>query len=366
MTNILAELIGSLATGERLCLLPIARIHVEEPAWLSENIAIFPPEAIDPASLRVVEWPERHFAATVGRMRMEDEVAPATMAFEGDALHWVKSAVTRIDLPDFFESALLAFPVVLDWEAFLLPPSHEHHLDLLRATMERAERVLDLARFDLCNLWTPERLPGRAGLLGNTSFSAGLFYAPEDHESYIVAGQVLTHQIIAGVGLELDAGYMVGLSGSGEVGAIAAHALRLHTDALEAATETSRFVQMMSLIEFVADPNRFLPMKEAKKLIARQVARDRADYDAILADFLYLTSEGGAGAGPKQGLRHNVVHVGKRLEDLTTREERVALFRRLARYVGVPIMQMLERGDSEWTVIETLRAERASELGLTT
>lgn len=364
MINILSDLIGMLAPGNRLCLLPITRVHVEEARWLTQDIAIFPPKAIDPAWLRVVEWPARQFAATIGQMRMEGSDRPTAMAFEGDALHWVKSAVTQIDLPDFFGCTLLAFPIALDWDAFLLPPSHEHHLDILRGAMERVESVLDVVRFELCNLWTPQLLPGRAGVVGTTGFSAGLFYAPEDHESYIVAGEVVTHQIVAGVGLEIGGSYAARTPVPGELGAIAAHALRLHTDALEAATETSRFVQMMSLIEFLADPNRFLSMKEAKRLIARQVARDRTDYDMILGDFMYLTSEGGSGNGPKQGLRHNIVHVGKRLEDLTTRDERVALFRRLARYAGVPIAQMLEQPEKDWSAIEALRIRRSRELDL--
>lgn len=351
------ELLDSVASGERLCLLPLARVLVAEPGWISEETAIFPSEALNGELLRTVSWPEHDFQKFFGS---KDGV----VTLEGDDLHWAKSAATRIDLPAFFGSALLGLPIEIDWDAFLTPASHEAHLEMLGAAMDKAERTMDLMRFERCKVWIPGMLPGRAGLLGDTGICAGLFYAPEDHESYIIAGQVLTHQVIAGIGLDLTGTPMLRLPGAGEVGAVARHALRLYSEALEAATETSRFVQLISLIEFLAAPQDFVPMKRAKRLIARQIARDRADYDAILQDFLYLTSEGGSAKGPKRGLRHNIVHLGKRLEELADAAEREAIFRRLARYAGVTIEQLLRHGAEDWATIEALRAAGITRLGL--
>ena len=351
------DLLDIAAPGERLCLLPLSRVHVEEPTWISEKVALLPPDALDGNTLRTVGWPERDFQQSVK--------GGGLVALEGDALHWVKSGATRIDLPRFFGSALLALSAEIDWDAFLLPESHEAHLEMLAAAMDKAERTMDLIRFENCRMGLPDVLPGRAGLLGDTGFCAGLFYAPEDHESYIIAGKILTHQLIAGIGLDLSGSPGVRPIGGGETGAVARHALRLYSEALEAATETSRFVQLLSLLEFLAAPDDYVPMKRAKRAIARQIARDRADYDAILQDFFYLTSEGGAAKGPKQGLRHNIVHLGKRLEDLADKEERQAIFQRLARYVGATIAQLRARADEDWSAIETLRAEGVARLGLT-
>lgn len=352
--SLLFDLIRALKPGQRLCLLPITRVFIEEAGWLSEDIAIFPPGVIDPEKLRVVEWPERTFSELTQRGYLAGE----------DALHWGKSGATRIDLPDFFESALVALPVTLDWDAFLMPESHEAHLDMIRAAAEMAERTFDLLRFEGCPLWVPQKLPGRVGLLGDTSFSAALFYTPEDHESYIVAGQILTHQIIIGIGLDLTGAAVAPLA-DGEVGAILTHALRLYTDALEAASETSRFVQMISLIEFLADPGGYLAMKKAKQQIARAIAGDLANYEAIIADFLYLTSEAGAAKGANAGLRHNIVHCGKRLEDLTTAAERQAIFQRLAHYAGMTMAQMRDDAALGWEAVEARRTAGARRLGLT-
>jgi len=152
---------------------------------------------------------------------------------------------------------------------------------------------------------------------------------------------------------------------NGELGVLATHALRLFSEALEAQSETSRFVQLMSLIEFLADPNDFTKMQDAKKAIGRQIANNRADYDTIQHDFFYLATEPGPVTQRKTGLRHNIVHLGKRLEDLTTAQERHDIFRRLTRYVGVPISQMIEDGDKDWSFITKLREEAKLRLGLT-
>lgn len=184
------------------------------------------------------------------------------------------------------------------------------------------------------------------------------------YAAYLIAGEIVTHQLIVGRGTDLS-GVFVAPVPDGELGALAIHALRLFTDALEAQTETSRFVQLMSLIEFLADPNGFTKMQDARKAIGRQIARDRADYDAIQLDFHYLATEPGPVDQPKRGLRHNIVHLGRRLEDLTTAAERKDLFRRLTRYVGVPISRMIEHGNKDWSFIEAMREEARVRLKLT-
>jgi hypothetical protein len=354
---ILVEVISLLEAGEQLTLLPLSRVLVEDAGWIAPDVAIFPPDALDGEMLRTVGWPEQEFQQSLDKGGL--------IMLEGDALHWAKSGATRIDQPDFFKSALLALPVTIDWDGFLTPASHEAHLDMLAAAMDKVERTMDLVRFENCRMGLGDHLPGRAGLLGDTGFCAGLFYAPEDHESYIIGGKVLTHQVIAGIGLDLTGAPAVQPVGSGEVGSVARHALRLYSEALEAATDTSRFVQLLSLIEFLAAPADYIAMKRAKRAIARQIARDEADYRAILDDFFYLTSDIDAATGTNRGLRHSIVHLGKRLEDLTTREERAAIFRRLARYAGTTIADLLEHDEDDWAVIEGLRAAGVARLSLT-
>jgi len=154
----LNELVDSLVPGERLCILPIARVLIHAPAWLSRSMAIFPPASVSPEWLRVVGWPERDYQRTLGSNSNG-------AVLRGDVLHWSKSGATRIDLPEFFASTLLALPLRLDWNAFLTPASHEMHLEMLASAMASAEAIMDLVRFELCNPWTPQTLPGRARLV---------------------------------------------------------------------------------------------------------------------------------------------------------------------------------------------------------
>lgn len=287
-------------------------------------------------------------------------------ALMSGALESIKNGSTVIGLPDFFGSALLALPIKLDWDAFLIPSSHESRLEMLASAMASAEDIMNRVRFELCDPWTPQTLPGRAGLLQDCPFCAGLFYARKDHESYIIGGQILTHQVIAGIGLDLSVPVKVSPIGKGDIGSITAHALRMYSEALEAGTETSRFVQLMSLIEFLANPNDYVKMEHVSKLIARQIARDKGDYHAILEDFYYLSSEGKRANGRlNRGLRHNIIHCGKRLEDLANKIERIAIFKRLARYAGASIQVLRDHTDEDWSAIEMLRKEAGVRLGLT-
>jgi hypothetical protein len=91
---------------------------------------------------------------------------------------------------------------------------------------------------------------------------------------------------------------------------------------------------------------------------------DQTPCFSILRDFLYLSSEGSRASGHDQGLRHNIVHCGHRLEDLAGKDERNAIFRRLTRYAGATIRIMRQHSDEGWETIETARAAAASRLGL--
>ncbi len=348
----------------RLCLLPISRVHLENSLWLNSVISIHPSRSLSPEMFHVVGWPEHDYQEHIRRNSFADVNGTLNVSASGSDLPWFKSASTRIDLPNFFGSALIALPIELDWSVFLSPPSHEMHLEILGAAMAQAEDILDLVRFEMCNLWTPQTLPGRAGLLEETTFCAGLFYTPEDDESYIIGGEIATHQIISGIGLDLSNANMMPEIGQGEIGSIVRHGLRLLSDAMAAATETSRFVQMLFLLEFLAAPDEFLKMDKVKRIIARHVARDRKEYEEILQYFMFLTSDNRGSGGENKGLRHNIIHRGRRIEDIVSPEERVKIFKRMFRYSGAILEQMILNSGGGWEKIEDIRSRAGVKLGL--
>jgi len=337
-----------LEAGQALCLLPLGRVLVEAPTQLSQTLMLYPPHFFTPQDLRVVSYPAYEFREIERRGN-------------GDSLPWGQSAASMVELDNFLGSALLALPIELDWSTFYQPETHAVHLEMISAAAARAEMVLDRVRFDYCRMDLPDTLPGPAGYLAQEGFSAGLFYSLKDHESYVIAGQVITHTVVIGLGLDMDSVGPVDAPDGGEVGNLARHGLRLYSAALAAPDDTAKFMQMMVLLEFLSDPDRFQVMQKAKKPIARHVAKDREEYDAIIADFRLLTSDEST---PNRGLRHNIVHLGKRLEDLLDHAARRDVLRRLNRYVCVTLQDFIERGDADWQTILNYRQERGVALGL--
>ncbi len=111
-----------------------------------------------------------------------------------------------------------------------------------------------------------------------------------DHESYIIAGSGITHTIIAGLGLEINSILMCQEIGEGKTANVARHVLRLFTNVLEANTETSKFIQCLSLLEFIAFPDDFQKIQKVKTEIAAHVAATKSEYYQICKEFKNFTS----------------------------------------------------------------------------
>jgi len=115
---------------------------------------------------------------------------------------------------------------------------------------------------------------------------------------------------------------------------------------LEANNPTSFFIQALSLLEFLADPNEYRKFEEVKKIIARYVARNAADYDALLNRFRELTSKQEETTGRQIGYRTLMVHMGKRLEDIVPDvEQRKCLFLELDKYIRAVMDHMIDHSE---------------------
>lgn len=321
---------------------------------------IYPPGALSTEDLNLVWWPKFGYEEICRR----NTVATDCVSVSGDDLHWLKSAATGINRDELFSGALIAFLVELDWETFLFPPSHEFHLDCLQKASSKAEQAMDLVRFNHCNPLVVQTFPNTSGFHGKSGFTAGLFYTIGDNETYMIAGEVVPNALVRGLGLELDHYACLEQICDGQVGKIARHALRLYSNALTAANDTLKFIQLMNLVEYIASPFEYMKMVDVKKQIARHVAKDRTEYNQILEDFKFLTSEPGRATGPNAGLRHNIIHMGQNIEDLIGSDERMEVFRRLITYTAIPIQDMIKRSDKSWETVESYRINRKDELGI--
>lgn len=326
------------ADGQYLCVLPVPRLTLSAKTPRISGCVFYPAGTLDTDDLNVVsdstrEW---HEAVRTGEA----------------SLGWMKSTITGVGISDFDEIALVAFALQFDWDNFL-DGDYKGHMELLRQASEKAEAALDLIRFSRCHLDRPDTLPGKAGALGHGSpFSAGLLYTQSDHESYIVAGQILTHTITAGLGLELDGALVFPRIESGEVGHVARRGLALLTQAMESNSQSLKFVQCMSLLDFLADPDQAKAFKKLKPSIAAHVAKAKAQYRPLMERLRELIR-----------IRTEIVHLGQRLEGIiVAAASRDALFRELHGYIGKMLNDMLRNSNLSWSEFVVLRERLHSSL----
>lgn len=348
-----------LISGKKLCLLPIARMYADYPVWLSEKMVFYPPNYLDQSKLHIVWEPDRELKNFNAK---ESAISAKYIKVEGTELCWMQSAATMVTSEDFLQGGVLAFPMDMDWDSFLSPSSHATHLDFIALAVSYAEKVINHVRFDCCRIDQHETLPERAGLLQNKLFSAALFYNIQDNESYLIAGDVVLQSFTTGLGIDIS-GAAVPTLPSGEVKNLVSHALQMHTDALEAPNDTAKFINLVNLLEYLADPSEYIPMKKVKGRIARHVAKTISEYEKIIEDFKFLTSKKDLD-GSNIGLRHNIIHLGKRLEDILDAEERKAILIRMDRYASMVIEDLLNMSDSNWSDVETLREAYGEKLGI--
>lgn len=331
--------------GRKLCILPIPRLITENKIKYNGTV-IYPADSLDFSKIRLVSTPEYEWQEIERRGHDDSE--------------WFKSAITQVSLNDWKGHALVAFYMDIDWKRFLTG-AHEYHKSLILEASEIAESTLDIVRLKFCNLQYPEKLPGKAGTLTPEKgiFATAIFFSNNaDCESYMTAGQVFTHYISIGLGLELTGNSLPPIK-NGEVGHIARQALKLQTLAMENNTNSGKFVSAMSVLDFLANPNKYEKGETIRETIALHIAKDTEQYCEIsekLKSFL-------GGTEPK--IRTQIVHEGKRLEEILQNNEEIKeVFTILDHYIGFIIEDLINHSDKEWEYVESIRKDKKERLGI--
>jgi len=347
----LSDFVDDLKTGARLCVMPVPRLVLDDRLDALKGFVFYPASTLDLDELRVVWIPADEFAKTIAR-------SDGAVDLEGSDLEWFRCAASQLSLEHFEKYALVAFTSPVNWEQFL-SGDHSYHRDLLREMSEHAETALDLLRFDFCRLHLPDTLPGRAGTFDfDSPYTGALFYTLDDHESYIVGGQVVTHHIVPGLGLEISCPPSTTWIGKTDTGNIARRGLALYSAAMESNSLTSKFVQCMSILEFLAYPDDYMQMKKVKREIAAHVADTPDEYQAILNDIERLTSFKDAN-GRQIGWRTCIVHHGSRFETLVPeKRDQDAIFKRLERYIGKTLADLIRLSEQSWEAVVKFRNSR--------
>lgn len=237
------------------------------------------------------------------------------------------------------------------------PFQSEHNLTLLNYAIDYVTPILDFIVFNYCHINNNRNIPGRVGQIetGETILLLSHFFTKVIYE------KVNANVITIGRGLYvkdltmLD-GYKLFKSDINEAGYIVRQALRMYAQILESNSNTEKFVQTMMLFEFIASPDKYEKFQNIKIKIISHIAKSSHQVHEISKEFKYYSS-GDNG----NGLRTQIFHQGKRLEDLLDKDQIKELFRKLQRYLSLCIFDLLDNYNKKWEFIENFRKQKREE-----
>jgi hypothetical protein len=306
--------------GCHLAILPLSRIHVEKAIYLPCGLMIYPEGRIDFSDFDLNSGKQCELSS-------------------------LQSTASGVSLSDFNRQPVLIIPLKLNWNSLLFT-SHFEHMEIIRTLSEMFDSMFfNFLKYQNCQLtYIPdEGLPNSLGQINsNQMMAAALFLKNGSNKGKIIAGAAYSHRITRGTGIVLNQPEWDDFPHFGEVGAIVRHALFLYSQLIHTESSTSRYIQAISLLEFLADPQEFQKMQDVKKIISRYVSSNEQEREKIHERFKYLTGKKDANKN-EIGLRTRMVHIGARLEDLIPFDiDRTELFKELDMYIRSVVDHMIK------------------------
>ncbi|WP_139834959.1 hypothetical protein [Pseudomonas sp. B35(2017)] len=307
--------------GCHLAILPLSRLITDRSIFLPRGVMIYPVGRLDLKHLKLEK-------------RQLDRVASSQISASG------------VRLGHLGNYPLLVIPLKFSWEQMRLG-DHEAHMDMIVKVSELVDGLCyDFINYLGCRLEhlaseTKPALPGQ--LASKSMMSAAVLVKSDAMDSVLLAGAAFSQINTKGLGLDLRQPEWDQFPKDGEVGKIATHALSLYSQMLQTQSATSKFVQALSLIEFLAFPDECVTYKKVKTVVSRYMVEGLAERKRILDRFECLTGKKDEITGEEIGFRTRIVHIGARLEQLVkTRSERQELFAELDGYIRTMIDHMIE------------------------
>lgn len=364
MINLIDEFREELIPGSYLVVMPISRFEIETQFKIGP-FRFYPSDTVDIKALRPI------------RNKKISDFDGEIIELEGQDLREVITSITGADIEIYQSNTLVAYTTnKLNWDEFLLA-SHEYDLKLIQRLSRDAEKVMDLIRFCFCRADLIDTLPGQVGTWnGSNGFSSALLYSFDHNESYIIAGSVITHTIVKGIGLELDEKqtssldkkYSNFINSTSEVSSIAKLALAMNTGFLESNSSTTKFVRAMILLEFLAfpDKSKYQTFDKVSTQICYHIASDYQHYLSLKKRFYELTYKKDEETQQPIGYRERIVHFGHELEDILDNDEIKIkkLMLELQGYIGKVIMHMIDNYKMSWDEFLKFRMQRKEKLGI--
>ena len=334
--NLLRDCGGKLKLGAHLAVMPLARVMLDVPINFGGGVHMYPAGVASLDALNVV--PNRENSKKLAEYQ---------------------SAASRVVQATFNDHATVAFPAEFDWDE-IWSTNHTNHMRFIRWLSETVDRrCMDVIRYRQCEIDIPDALPGRAGQLDSNHMMAGaLLYNPVIQEARIIGGSAFTHFITRGVGLPITTPREGDFPQDGEVGNIAAQALSLYGMMLETDNESFKFVQALSLLEFMADPDRYQNFEKVSRTVARYVTKSNDEYKRLMDRLFELTGKHDPTTKIASGYRTRIVHIGDRLDNLVPDpDERRKLFLEVDGYIRAVLDHMIRHSAWEFEDYKKVREQ---------
>lgn len=312
-----------IARGSHVALLPISRLVTDKSIFFPHGVMIYPQGRLDLNEINLCE--------------------------SNNELSDVQTIASGVDLDSYKSNAIIVLPINCDWNS-ILGCSHKKHLELIRTISEMIDRLcLDMVRFHQCKLTDipDEGLPNSAGQIGfGSMMSSAMILKHGGRDAKLVSGAVFSHSITRGVGLFAKQLEWDCYPENGEVGRIAYRAISQYSQVLKTESASSRFIQAISLLEFLASPYDYEKFKKVKTIISRYVAQGPEERKKVLDRFEYYSGKKDPDTNEQIGLRTNIVHIGARLEELVhSRIERKEIFDDLDLCIRTVIRHMIRNSE---------------------
>lgn len=238
------------------------------------------------------------------------------------------------------------------------PAQVTNNLKLLNYAIDYSTPVIDFIIFNYCNIHNNSALPGRVGQIKTGESILLIFHEFGSPFTRIICEKINTNTITLGNGLTInELNYLNSFpllnNDVKETGHIACHALRMYCQILESNSETDKFIQIIRLLEFIASPDKYEKFQNVKTKIISHIAKNIHQIHEMSNEFKYYSS-----GNNRDGLRTQIFHNGKKLEELIDQNKRKELFEKLHRYLFLSVTDLLNNYNKDWEFIEKLRNDK--------
>lgn len=320
-----------------IIILPISRLHIDRTIFLPKGVLIYPKGVID-----------------LNKYILEDNSIFDNYEmniFEAEELVRLQSFLSKVEITDYINETLIVLPMKFKWED-IYKCTHNYHMNFIRKCSEIIDEIgLKYLKYKSCKLDynLESSLPSYAGQLScNLRMSSCLLLNGKTNELKLIGGDAYSHHFTSGVGLKINQPEWNSFPKNGEVGQVVSHALTLYIQMIQTPSTNSRYVQALSLLEYLAYPNEYKGFKEVKKIIAKYVAKDITERDYLYERFKELTGKKDTVTNEELGLRTLIVHIGGDIESLLNLEDREKVFVELDSYIRYIIDFMIKYSDMDY------------------